>query len=320
MSRFSLFRWGKSKSDSEGKSRATGADRFVADDIDRKKNPGQKNSADDPQLPQKKRARRRLVGSITLVLAAIIVLPMIFESEPRPVSPNLLIDIPSKDNKPVQVAAAEQTPPSAPTAETAITPPADQAQQAQQAQVATAPTEGVAPAAQPSTPPLQQAAPVQSATEQHLTAPKEKAATTSDADIQKKQAEAQQKAEKARQEKLKAEKAKQEKARADKLKAEKTKAASGSDPIGQMIADKNTKTSTSGKQVIQVAALTSQQKVSELQAKLSKAGIHSHTQKVKARNGEERIRVRVGPLNKSDADKTCSKLKSMGLSCTLLPN
>lgn len=108
MSRFSLFRWGKSKSDSEGKSRATGADRFVADDIDRKKNPGQKNSADDPQLPQKKRARRRLVGSITLVLAAIIVLPMIFESEPRPVSPNLLIDIPSKDNKPVQVAAANR--------------------------------------------------------------------------------------------------------------------------------------------------------------------------------------------------------------------
>lgn len=320
MSRFSLFRWGKSKSDSEGTSRAGGAGRFVADDVDRKKNSNQKNSADDPQLPQKKRARRRLVGSITLVVAAIIVLPMIFESEPKPVSPNLLIDIPSKDNKPVQVAAAEQTPPSVPTTETAVTPPADQAQQAQQAQTATAPSEGVAPAAQPSTPPVQPAVPVQSATEQHLAAPKEKAATSSDAETQKKQAEAQQKAEKAKQEKLKAEKAKQEKAKADKLKTEKAKAVAGSDPIGQMIADKNAKTSPSGKQVIQVAALASQQKVNELQAKLSKAGIRSHTQKVKAKNGEERIRVRVGPLSKSDADKTCSKLKSMGLSCTLLPN
>ncbi len=314
MSRFSLFRWGKSKSDSEGTSRTSGAGRFVADDIDRKKNSNQKNSGDDTQLPQKKRARRRLVGSITLVVAAIIVLPMIFESEPKPVSPNLLIDIPSKDNKPVQVAAAEQTPPSAPTPETAVTPPADQAQ------TGTAPTEGIAPAAQPSTLPVQQAAPVQSATEQHLAAPKEKAATTNDADIHKKQAEAQQKAEKAKEEKLKAEKARQEKAKADKLKAEKAKATAGSDPIGQMIADKNAKTSTSGKQLIQVAALTSQQKVTELQAKLSRAGIHSHTQKVKARNGEERIRVRVGPLSKGDADKTCSKLKSMGLSCTLLPN
>ncbi len=303
MSRFSFFRWGKSKSDSEGTSRATGADRFVADDIDRKKNSSQKNSADDPQLPQKKRARRRLVGSITLVVAAIIILPMIFESEPKPVSPNLLLDIPSKDNKPVQVAAAEQTPPSAPTTETAVTPPADQAQQVQ---LATAPTEGVAP--------------VQGATEQHLAEPKEKTATASEADTQKKQAEAQQKAEKARQEKLKAEKARQEKAKADKLKAEKAKAAAGSDPIGQMIADKNAKTSTSGKQVIQVAALTLPQKVSELQAKLSRAGIHSHTQKVKAGNGEERIRVRIGPLSRGDADKTCSKLKSMGLSCTLLPN
>lgn len=145
MSRFSLFRWGKSKSDSEGKSRATGADRFVADDIDRKKNPGQKNSADDPQLPQKKRARRRLVGSITLVLAAIIVLPMIFESEPRPVSPNLLIDIPSKDNKPVQVAAANRLRHLLRQLKRRLPLQPDQAQQAQQAQVATAPTEGVAP-------------------------------------------------------------------------------------------------------------------------------------------------------------------------------
>lgn len=311
MSRFSLFRWGKSKSDTERTSRAGDADRFVADDIDRKKNSNQKNSADDPQLPQKKRARRRLVGSITLVVAAIIVLPMIFESEPKPVSPNLLIDIPSKDNKPVQVAAIEQTPP-APTTEAAVTPAPDQSGQAA---APVSPTTETTQTAQPVIPPVQQAVPAQpasttaSATEQHLSSP----ATTA-ADNQKKQAEAQLKAEKAKQEKLKAEKAKQEKA-----KAEKAKAAS-SDPIGQMIADKNTKTSSSGKQVIQVAALTSQQKVTELQAKLSKAGIRSHTQKVKAKNGEERIRVRVGPLAKGDVDKTCSKLKSMGLSCTLLPN
>lgn len=303
MSRFSIFRWGKSKSDSERTSRTGDASRFVADDVDRKKNSNQKKSADDPQLPQKKRARRRLVGSITLVVAAIIVLPMIFESEPKPVSPNLLIDIPSKD-KPVQVQAAEQTPPASSTSETAVAPSA-----AADTTSATLPVQqaAVATATQP-------------ATGQHVVEPTEKAATASDADNQKKQTEAQLQAEKAKQEKVKAEKARQEKVKADKLKAEKAKAAAtGSDPIGQMIADKNTN-STSGKQLIQVAALTSPQKVSELQAKLSKAGIHSHTQKVKSKNGEERIRVRVGPLNKSDADKTCSKLKNMGLSCTLLPN
>lgn len=314
MSRFSLFRWGKSKSDSDRTSRAGDTDRFVADGVDRKKNSSQKNSADDPQLPQKKRARRRLVGSITLVVAAIIVLPMIFESEPKPVSPNLQIDIPSRD-KPAQIQTTEQTS-QMPTTETAVAPASDQVQQQAQA-----PSTPVATDATTATPPVQQSAPTQlaaanqSVVAQHAETPKD-VAQASDADKQKKQAEAQLKAEKARQEKLKAEKARQEKAKADKQKAD----AAGSDPIGQMIADKNAKTTTSGKQLIQVAALTSQQKVNELQAKLSKAGIRSHTQKVKSKNGEERIRVRVGPLSKSDADKTCSKLKGMGLSCTLLPN
>ena len=314
MSRFSLFRWGKSKSDSDRTSRAGDTDRFVADGVDRKKNSSQKNSADDPQLPQKKRARRRLVGSITLVVAAIIVLPMIFESEPKPVSPNLQIDIPSRD-KPAQIQTTEQTS-QMPTTETAVAPASDQVQQQAQA-----PSTPVATDATTATPPVQQSAPTQlaaanqSVVAQHAETPKD-VAQASDADKQKKQAEAQLKAEKARQEKLKAEKARQEKAKADKQKAD----AAGSDPIGQMIADKNAKTTTSGKQLIQVAALTSQQKVNELQAKLSKAGILSHTQKVKSKNGEERIRVRVGPLSKSDADKTCSKLKGMGLSCTLLPN
>ncbi len=314
MSRFSLFRWGKSKSDSDRTSRAGDTDRFVADGVDRKKNSSQKNSADDPQLPQKKRARRRLVGSITLVVAAIIVLPMIFESEPKPVSPNLQIDIPSRD-KPAQIQTTEQTS-QTPTTETAVAPASDQVQQ--QAQAPSTPVETDATTA---TPPVQQSAPTQlaaanqSVVAQHPETPKD-VAQASGADKQKKQAEAQLKAEKARQEELKAEKARQEKAKADKQKAD----AAGSDPIGQMIADKNAKTTTSGKQLIQVAALTSQQKVNELQAKLSKAGIRSHTQKVKSKNGEERIRVRVGPLSKSDADKTCSKLKGMGLSCTLLPN
>lgn len=303
MSRFSLFRWGKSKADSEVPSRNGSADRFVADDVDRKKTSNQKSGANDPQLPQKKRARRRLVGSITLVVAAIIVLPMIFESEPKQVSPNLLIDIPSKD-KPVQVAATERTSPAA-TTETTVTPPANQAQ------VPVADVAQTAPSA-----PVEPAAPVPAA--EQMVTPAEKTAAATSADVQKKQAEAQLKAEKARQEKLKAEKARAEKEKAEKTKAEKAKSAASADPIGQMIADKNAK--TSGKQVIQVAALTSPQKVSELQAKLSRAGIRSHTQKVASKNGEERIRVRVGPLPKADADKTCAKLKGMGLSCTLLPN
>jgi len=35
----------------------------------------------------KRRGRRRLVGAIALVLAAVIVLPMVFDSEPRGSAP-----------------------------------------------------------------------------------------------------------------------------------------------------------------------------------------------------------------------------------------
>jgi DedD protein len=45
----------------------------------------------------KRRGRRRLVGAIALVLAAVIVLPMIFDSEPRQTAPPVSVRIPAED-------------------------------------------------------------------------------------------------------------------------------------------------------------------------------------------------------------------------------
>ncbi|SAL69919.1 sporulation repeat-containing protein [Caballeronia peredens] len=50
----------------------------------------------DPTLPEKQRARRRLVGAIALVLAAVIVLPMVLDSRPKPVTDDISIDIPNR--------------------------------------------------------------------------------------------------------------------------------------------------------------------------------------------------------------------------------
>lgn len=50
----------------------------------------------DPTLPEKQRARRRLVGAIALVLAAIVVLPMVLDSHPKPVTDDIAIDIPNR--------------------------------------------------------------------------------------------------------------------------------------------------------------------------------------------------------------------------------
>lgn len=65
----------------------------------------QSQENNDPVLPEKKRARRRLVGAVALVLAAVIGLPMILDSEPKPLTRDIAIEIPSKDKPQAQVPA-----------------------------------------------------------------------------------------------------------------------------------------------------------------------------------------------------------------------
>jgi DedD protein len=60
----------------------------------------------DPTLPEKQRARRRLVGAIALVLAAIVILPMVLDSHPKPVTDDIAIDIPSRPTAPGEKTAA----------------------------------------------------------------------------------------------------------------------------------------------------------------------------------------------------------------------
>lgn len=94
----------------------------------------------DEELQLKKRARRRLVGAIVLVTAVAVVLPMILDSEPKPATQSINIQIPSPEagvlsakpaplkpaEKPVvaaEPAAAEPVPP--PKAETKAEPKAE---------------------------------------------------------------------------------------------------------------------------------------------------------------------------------------------------
>jgi DedD protein len=66
----------------------------------------------DEELQLKKRARRRLVGAIVLVTAVAVILPMVLDSEPRPVNQNVDIQIPSPDSGEFKPKAqARGTPP-----------------------------------------------------------------------------------------------------------------------------------------------------------------------------------------------------------------
>ena len=62
----------------------------------------------------RKRARRRLVGAVVLALAAAVVLPMFLESDPKPLGPDVQIQIPAIDDAKFQnrltPAGASQAP------------------------------------------------------------------------------------------------------------------------------------------------------------------------------------------------------------------
>lgn len=55
----------------------------------------------------RRRARHRLIGSAVLVLAAVVVFPIVFDTQPRPISADVSIDIPDKSKaKPITTAKA----------------------------------------------------------------------------------------------------------------------------------------------------------------------------------------------------------------------
>jgi DedD protein len=59
----------------------------------------------DPTLPEKQRARRRLIGAIALVVAAVVILPMVLDSHPKPITGDIAIQIPNRDNAPAARSA-----------------------------------------------------------------------------------------------------------------------------------------------------------------------------------------------------------------------
>lgn len=244
----------------------------------RRKQSNKRTEAVDPVLPEKKRARRRLIGAIALVLAAVIGLPMILDSEPKPLSDDINIQIPSKDTAaPIAQSKAPTTQKnSQPTAESLS--PDEEVIEAPASQVA-AKTE-VKPEEKSEVKAVElekkpQVAKVE--TPEHKVATPPTIAKTDHSD---------------------------EAARA------------------RAILDGKANTAApkaSGKIVLQVAALATQDKVNELQKKLQGAGLKSFTQKVATESGE-RIRVRVGPFaNEAEAEKARAKLTKLGLTGKQVP-
>jgi len=286
----------------------------------------------DPMLPEKKRARRRLVGAIALALAAAVGLPMLLDSEPKPLAGDIAIQIPAKDKAaPLPVPAADKAVSAADSVdkdeEVVDAPPPAPAAKAPAA-VAAAKPESVAaqsPAVTKPEPKVERKP--ESAKPEHKDTPKPEHKEAPKAEHKDAKAEARlaEKAEKEKAEREKAERLERE-ARAEKAKKAEDKPVKPKDDAARAMAILEGKPaekekpaeSSSQRFVLQVAALSSQEKAAEVQAKLREAGISSYTQKTSTPNGEL-IRVRVGPLNKEDAEKVRAKLGRLGLSGAMTP-
>jgi len=265
---------------------------------------GARSSRGDPMLPEKKRARRRLVGAVALTLAAIVALPMLLDSEPKPLGADIAINIPSKDKAaalPVPAAASVDSgeeivepmddptlasaQPPAPAASVA-TPPADPPPVRT---LDTARTEPAVAKAEPKPEPVKPEPKREPKLETH---PKV-------ADLEPKKLEKPAEKPPVKPVELKPVPAQNDAARAMAILEGK--------PVVKA-------TGPSQKYVVQVAALATQQKVDELQGRLRAAGVSSFTE----RSGDL-IRVRVGPYSKEEGEKIRSKLIAMGLSGTMVP-
>jgi DedD protein len=237
------------------------------------------NEPVDPVLPEKKRARRRLVGAVALVLASIIGLPMILDSEPKPLADDIAIQIPSKD-KPFQSQSSRQATPStvANKLSAAGLDKNEELVEASNIPTAQSTKPGVAALATPESSSAMKQPSQSESTELAQPQPVEKADDT-----------------------IRARAILEGKANA---KIDNPKAT----------AEKN-----AGKFVIQVAALASQEKVNELQGKLKSAGIKSYSQKVPTQAGERiRIRIGPF-ASKEEADRMRTKIGKLGFSGTLVP-
>jgi DedD protein len=234
------------------------------------------------------RARHRLIGASVLVLLGVIGFPLLFDSQPRPISVDIPIEIPDKNTaKPLTTVAQAKppanvvvesdagtpvAPPSVPVATPAVRPsvpaaatPVVSASRASTGVVAATPGAVATPAVKP-------AAKVDS---KPVEKPADKAPARAD----------------------------------DGAKAQAL--LEGKDAQKPVAA-------AAGRFVVQIGAFSDVAKAHEARVKLERAGLKTYTQVVQPKEGK-RIRVRVGPFeSKGEADKVAEKIRKLDLPAAIL--
>ena len=230
----------------------------------------------------RRHARHRLIGAAVLVLLGVIGFPLLFDTEPRPLSVDIPIEIPSKNPKPALPAAPVVK--EATKSEPAPAKPAEASVAANESlgereEVVT--PEPSRPIQKPTEKPLNPA--VEKPTEKPgATAPQSPTKTTpASADTERARALLQ--------------------GKPDPDKPVAAKPAAGTERL-----------------VVQVGAFAEATGAREVRSKLERAGLKTYTHVAETSQGQ-RTRVRVGPFdNRADAEKAAARVKALGLPAAIL--
>ncbi len=247
------------------------------------------------------RARHRLIGASVLVLVGVIGFPLLFDSQPRPISVDIPIEIPDKNTvKPLGTAVAVK-----PATDVVVEPDAGK-------ELVSKPP---APVAEPSAAKPAVVAPVVAAS-RASTGTVTGAASVPAKPIAKPEAKPETKPAEKPDDKPADKPADKPPVRTDD--GAKAQALLEGKDIAQKPASSPVAAAAASRFVVQIGAFSDAVKAQEARVKLERAGLKTYTQVVNPKEGK-RIRVRVGPFeSKGDADKTADKIRKLDLPASVL--
>ena len=266
----------------------------------------------------RKRARHRLMGSVVLVLGAVVGLPLLFDSQPRPVAVDTPIVIPDRNQATPLVTPAAK---SSASKDRGITAPGVSLPGTMDAKnvVANAsaldPHEEVVTKDSKSEVAKSEVKTAEAKVEAKVE-PKADGKSEQKSDVKteakpepKAEAKSDTKPEPKHDAKADHKTDKKSDAKTDSKEAAKAKA---------LLDGKDAAKSEAVRSVVQVGAFADAAKAKEARNKLESAGIKTYTQEVDTKDGK-RIRVRVGPFaTKEEADKAAEKIRKLNLQTSVI--
>ena len=245
----------------------------------------------------RKRARHRLMGSVILVLGAVVGLPLLFDSQPRPVAIDTPIVIPDRNQ------AAPLAPPVAGKSAGSKERPSSIGPDQTAPQSVKTDVANVA---------------ALDANEELVNKEGKSEVKTETKIEQKPEAKSEPKTDIKTESKADSKTDKKQEIKSDAKDGVKDASKDAAKAKALLDGKDVSKPTDAVRSVVQVGAFADAAKAKEARSKLEQAGIKTYTQEIETKEGK-RIRVRVGPFaSKEEADKAAEKIRKLNLPTTVL--